>query len=50
MPVMMFIHGGNFVDGYAGGTDPAGGILYDGSETVNTTGVVVRRIHSDCMG
>lgn len=35
LPVMMFIHGGQFIDGFCGG------ILYDGENLVNRTGVVV---------
>lgn len=34
-PVMAFIHGGNMRQGYAGG------ILYDGTHLVNTTGVIL---------
>lgn len=34
-PVMVFFHGGNFKQGYGGG------LLYDGTFIVNTTGVVV---------
>lgn len=35
LPVMVFIHGGNFYQGYAGGP------LYDGSLRANTTNVIV---------
>ena len=37
-PVLLFLHGGNFHDGYAGGYDVEGGLLYDGRQYVNTTG------------
>ena len=40
-PVLVFIHGGNFHDGYAGGYDADGGLLYDGEQFVNTTGSVI---------
>ena len=40
-PVLLFIHGGNFHDGYAGGYELDGGMLYDGQRYVNTTGQLV---------
>ena len=40
-PVVLFLHGGNFHDGYTGGLDSDGGLLYDGREFANTTGTVV---------
>lgn len=40
-PVLLFIHGGNFHDGYAGGYELDGGMLYDGQSYVNTTGQIV---------
>ena len=40
-PVLLFIHGGNFHDGYAGGYELDGGMLYDGQRYVNTTGQIV---------
>lgn len=40
-PVLLFLHGGNFHDGYAGGYALDGGLLYDGHEFVNTTGQIL---------
>ena len=40
VPVLVFAHGGNFHDGYAGGYELAGGLLYDGREYTNTTGQI----------
>jgi para-nitrobenzyl esterase len=42
-PVMLFIHGGAFKQGYAGGID--GGIIYDASAVVNQTGAIVVAIN-----
>lgn len=39
VPVLFFIHGGAFKQGYAGGID--GGVIYDASAIVNTTGAIV---------
>jgi para-nitrobenzyl esterase len=38
VPVVIFLHGGNFHDGYAGGYEVDGGLLYDGQRYVNATG------------
>ena len=40
-PVILFLHGGNFHDGYAGGLDPDGGLLYDGRALANATNTIV---------
>jgi len=40
-PVVLFIHGGNFHDGYAGGLESGGGLLYDGRPWVAEQGQVV---------
>jgi carboxylesterase type B len=40
-PVVVFIHGGNFFNGYAGGVEKDGGILYDGRTWTNTSEIVV---------
>jgi carboxylesterase type B len=40
-PVLLFIHGGNFHDGAAGGLDADGPLLYDGRMIANETGTIV---------
>lgn len=40
-PVIVFFHGGNFHDGYAGGFDADGGLLYDGRAFVQNTGQII---------
>lgn len=50
VPVLVFIHGGNFHDGYTGGTDLSGGLLYDGSAFVNDTGFISVVINYRCEG
>jgi len=45
VPVLFFAHGGNFHDGYAGGYELNGGLLYDGREFVNTTGQIAVTIN-----
>ena len=42
LPTVIFFHGGNFKDGYAGGLSPTGGLLYDGEEfAANTTSIMI---------
>jgi carboxylesterase type B len=41
VPVLIFIHGGNFVDGAAGGLDAGGPILYDGRRLVSNHAAIV---------
>jgi len=41
LPVMMFFHGGNFHDGYVGGLDTKGGLLYDGRAFANSTNQIL---------
>ena len=40
-PSLLFIHGGNFHDGAAGGADADGPLLYDGRMIANETGTIV---------
>ena len=40
-PTILFIHGGNFHDGAAGGADDNGPLLYDGRMIANETGTIV---------
>lgn len=41
LPVIIFYHGGNFMDGYAGGLNPEGGLLYDGRSFVTSYDVII---------
>lgn len=41
VPVIIFLHGGNFHDGYTGGIEIGGGLLYDGSAFVENTGQIM---------
>ena len=43
--IYVYIIAGNFHDGYTGGLNPKGGILYDGSTYVNTTGQIIVNIN-----
>ena len=43
--VLVFIHGGNFHDGYVGGYDTNGGLLYDGKVWTNATGSIIVSIN-----
>lgn len=44
-PVIVFAHGGNFIDGYVGGYDNDGGLLYAGDIFVNNTGQILVTIN-----
>lgn len=41
VPVLVFIHGGNFWDGAAGGLNKTGPLLYDGEQYVKNTNQIV---------
>lgn len=45
LPVVIFIHGGNFHDGYVGGLEQTGGLLYDGRPWVAEQNQVVVAIN-----